>query len=189
MPDRHTLHLIAWRADALVLDSYNTYLRTGDQEMLRDSAEHAHEAIHALMQADDITASGAQELIEHSLPAVYALMQAAVDRLTSDTTLRLGAVWRLMQLPGPGPSWNDEERDFAMRLLTTTLVSDGGELLDVRGRVGRIPHRRVANLLVEQLGCSETPWKAAAFGGRVQASDRTVTRRAQARTAAVSAER
>ena len=161
MTDQHTLHLIAWRADALVLDSYNTYLRTGSHDALRSSAEHAHEAVHALMTADGTAASGAQELIQRRLPGVGALMQAAVDRLTSDTTARLSAAWQLMQLPGPGPSWNDEERAFAMRLLTSALVSDDAEILDARERVGRIPHRRAATLLVEELGCSEAPWKAA----------------------------
>jgi hypothetical protein len=48
-----------------------------------------------------------------------------------------------------------------MRLLTTALVSDDPELPAVRERAGRIPHRRVANLLVEELKSSETPWKAA----------------------------
>lgn len=161
MPDRHTLHLIAWQADAMVLVSYDTYVRTRNHDALRSSAEHAHEAVHALMQADGITASGALELIQRSLPGVCALMQAAADRLTADTATRLCAVWRLMQLSGPGPSWNDEEREFAMRLLTTALLSDDAEILDVGERVGRIPHRRAANLLAEELERSESPWKAA----------------------------
>ena len=161
MPDQHELHLIAWRADALVLESYDVYLRTQSHEALHSAAERAHEAVHALMEAEGITAAGAQELIERSLPGVSALMRAAVERLTSDTAARLDAVWRLMQLRGHGPSWKDEERDFAMRLLTAALVSDDARLLDVLERVGRIPHRRAANLLVEELGCSEAPWKAA----------------------------
>jgi hypothetical protein len=113
------------------------------------------------MEADGITAAQAPELIERSLPGVWVLMQAAVERLTSATALRLGEVWRLMRLPGPGPSWSDEERDFAMRLLTTVLVSDDAELPAVGERVARIPHRRAANLLVGELESSEMPWKAA----------------------------
>ena len=161
MPDRDDLHSAARRADLLVLVSYNAYARTRSQEALRRAAEQAYEAVHSLMKADGVTAAEAQELIERKLPGVRTVMHAAADQMAAETAVRLRAVWRLMQLPGASPAWDDDERDLALRLLVAALMSDDLEILDIRERVAHIPHRRAANLVVGELERSERPWKAA----------------------------
>ena len=161
MADPDNLHLIARREDSLVLVSYRAYLRTSSDDALRQAAEHARKAVHALIRADELTAFAARALVEQKLPGVRTLITAAADRIATDTAARLGAVWRLLQLPSPSPQWIEAERELAMRLLTTALVSAETDVLKVRERVEVISHRRVANLLMVELAGSEVPWKAA----------------------------
>src|SRR5579875_666787 len=161
MAERDDLRAAARRADSLVLVSYNAYVRTRNHEALRHAAEHAYEAANALMKADGVTASEAPELIERNLPGVRTVMHAAADQMAAETAARLRGVWRLMQLPGASPAWDDDERDVALRLLVAALVSDELETLDIRERVARIPHRRAANMVVAELERSERPWKSA----------------------------
>lgn len=144
-----------------MLVSYNAYLKTRDHEALHRASEHAYEAVQALMKADGVTASEAHDLIERNLPGVRTVIHAAAEKMAAEAAVRLRAVWRLLQLPGASPVWDDEERDLAMRLLVAALVSDDLEPLDIRERIAHVPHRRAANMLTRELERSERPWKAA----------------------------
>jgi hypothetical protein len=161
MSVKDDLAISARRADSLVLVSYSAYVKTCNYQALRQAAGHAYEAVHALMEADGIDAADAQELIARKLPGVCTVIRAAADHMASESAMRLCAVWKLMQLREPSPLWNDDERDVAMRLLVTALVSDDVRNLDLRERVGHAPHRRAAKVLVGELEHSELPWKAA----------------------------